>query len=31
LTISQADMGILPEFEYRDTWQRSRERIELCI
>jgi hypothetical protein len=31
LTISQADMGILPEFEYRDTWQRSRERVELCI
>jgi hypothetical protein len=31
LTISQAYMGISPEFEYRDTWQRSKERIELCI
>jgi hypothetical protein len=31
LTISQEDMGIFPEFEYRDTWQRSREGIELCI
>jgi len=31
LTISQADMGILPEFEYRDTWQRSRASIRLSI
>jgi hypothetical protein len=31
LTIKRTDLGISPEFGYRDTWQRSKERVGLSI
>jgi hypothetical protein len=31
LTIKRTDLGISPEFGYRDLWQRSKERVGLSI
>jgi hypothetical protein len=31
LTINRDDLGIAPEFSYRDTWQRSRESVGLSL
>jgi hypothetical protein len=31
LTIDRKDLSISPEFEYRDLWQRSKERVGLSI
>jgi len=31
LTIDRRDLGIAPEFGYRDTWQRSRESVGLSL